>query len=400
MRKNKKDWNALLQKKIYKYDPDLGSAIVNKIKRLIKKGADPNFPIDEKGKTLLMDSAEGYLTNITEALIKYGATIDQTDNEGANALMYAAKWCRIENIKLLLEKGADVNATDHVGNTALIYAIKREENITVFEELIKAGTNINLKNKEDNSALHFAVTLGRLKTVGLLFENGSDIRAEKENILHSLNDYYNNVEEIKDLLLKHGADNPPFFIQYNSNTFCDECGKTLPLNGPVQKAKCDQCNSYTELNTGFWTYFFRNPPFVIDSPGLMNIDAKPENLICSNNLCNSELNTDKYNFGTNKPLICPTCGEKNISYPAPKWLQEFQVLNKKPRQIFSNAMSDDSIKPIGIKCVSCNASLTISHETPRMCTCEHCKTDQYLPDGIWKKLHPVNKKTFWYIYFS
>ena len=85
-------------------------------------------------------------------------------------------------------------------------------------------------------------------------------------------------------------------------------------------------------------------------------------------------------------------------------MKKYTVLNNKPQQIFCEKKENNdklaNIKSINVNCVSCGASLSISEETPRVCSCEHCNTEQYLTDEIWEKLQLVKKRKAWYIYFA
>ena len=121
--------------------------------------------------------------------------------------------------------------------------------------------------------------------------------------------------------------------------------------------------------------------------------------------CDTELNTNDILNGAGK-IKCPKCGDEDNVYTAPDWFTKFERYNLKPTKIISGVSPSGSdpemkdIKPIAMRCISCSAALSITTETPRNCTCEHCGTVQYLPDPVWKALHPVKKREDWYIYYS
>ncbi|MES0489704.1 MAG: hypothetical protein ABUK01_06925 [Leptospirales bacterium] len=48
-------------------------------------------------------------------------------------------------------------------------------------------------------------------------------------------------------------------------------------------------------------------------------------------------------------------------------------------------------------CLQCGGALKITEATPRILSCEYCSTDQYMPDTLWKTLHPIPKKRAWFI---
>ena len=72
-------------------------------------------------------------------------------------LISAVRAGKTESVEELLKSGADVNATDEDGNTSLMTAIKVGSN-PVFQLLINYGANVNAENKKGETALHLAVT--------------------------------------------------------------------------------------------------------------------------------------------------------------------------------------------------------------------------------------------------
>jgi ankyrin repeat protein len=61
---------------------------MQKVKRLLVKGADPNIS-DVNGITPLMEAASGGALEIVQLLIAYGADPHRQDNFGDTALIYA-----------------------------------------------------------------------------------------------------------------------------------------------------------------------------------------------------------------------------------------------------------------------------------------------------------------------
>jgi hypothetical protein len=48
-------------------------------------------------------------------------------------------------------------------------------------------------------------------------------------------------------------------------------------------------------------------------------------------------------------------------------------------------------------CMGCGAALGITVESPRITTCEYCQVENFLPDPLWRRLHPVKKRVPWYV---
>ena len=53
-------------------------------------------------------------------------------------------------------------------------------------------------------------------------------------------------------------------------------------------------------------------------------------------------------------------------------------------------------RPISFACPDCGAGLKIDHAAPRVLACAYCAADLYLPDALWRTLHPARpRRPFW-----
>ena len=105
------------------------------------------FGSNEDKTTALMKAAMSNNTAKVARLIKAGANVNATNNDGLNALIWnsgetalmRAAWHNAADAaKLLIEAGADVNATDNDGKTALMLA-KENDAADVIALLKTAG---------------------------------------------------------------------------------------------------------------------------------------------------------------------------------------------------------------------------------------------------------------------
>ena len=148
-------------RKANKLGEKLGDAAVfgklNKVKELLKEGADPNV-ITENGKTPLIYAAMYGHQNIMEVLLDAGADPnlqgDEDGDEGQTALMEVASsfWAknRADVIKFLVDRGADPDIQNAEGETALMIAGDLTDAV---KALIDAGANLDLKDKQGKTAL-------------------------------------------------------------------------------------------------------------------------------------------------------------------------------------------------------------------------------------------------------
>ena len=83
--------------------------------------------------------------------------------------MMAIRFEHTEIVKMLFEKGADVNAKENDGNTALHWASVLEY-AEIVKMLLAMGADVNVKNNKGNTALTQAIFFGHTKIVEILEE--------------------------------------------------------------------------------------------------------------------------------------------------------------------------------------------------------------------------------------
>lgn len=89
-------------------------------------------------------------------LIRHGASLTKTD-QGRSALQLASHMGYLKVVQCLLNAGAPINQPSHSAQaTALHFAIEGEQ-MEIVEYLIGQGADLELKNKEGENALQFAI---------------------------------------------------------------------------------------------------------------------------------------------------------------------------------------------------------------------------------------------------
>ena len=143
---------------------------------------------------------------IVEFLLKSNPTsVNATNNSQATPLMFAClDKGRLDNMKTLIQYGADINARDLDDETLLHFA-SRYSTQEIVEFLLKLNQiSVNATNKDQATPLMFACwDGGRLDNMKTLIQYGADINARDingETLLHLASRYTE--QEIVEFLLK------------------------------------------------------------------------------------------------------------------------------------------------------------------------------------------------------
>lgn len=118
--------------------------------------------------------------------------------------------------------------------------------------------------------------------------------------------------------------------------------------------------------------------------------------------CTAPLPAEAVPPGGDGELSC-RCGRSIATFPVPDWLRKVV-----PSAVQLFGASRDGVvalptveisaaaKPVLFGCPRCGAGLDIDRDAPRVLACKYCASDLYLPDALWHALHPVKKRTpFW-----
>ena len=143
----------------------------------LRYGADIN-QADDEGITALMSAIPKNNMNLFECLV-YNRTIiiDQPDKRGMTALMWAVRYNNCPMIKILLDRGADVNKRNNSGMTPLMKAA-HDGQIDVVQCLFdNANVAINQRTQAGLTALMFAVhgRMNNILMINLLLGYGADL---------------------------------------------------------------------------------------------------------------------------------------------------------------------------------------------------------------------------------
>lgn len=217
------------------------------VKLLLKSGAKVNLKSKEKETALMMAAENGY-SDIAQTLIDAGADIHaKTRFTNMTALLYASRSGNVKTLKTLLNAGAiitentdaytghlsplmlicnrfktyhtqdcvdkakvlidagdEINRQNNQGKTPLIYAVQSDY-VQMVDFFIKAGANPYITDKDNMSALSYAIKYKHTEIFHLLINSMSFTQKELNTYLYKALLYKNCPSVIKKLI-KRGAD--------------------------------------------------------------------------------------------------------------------------------------------------------------------------------------------------
>lgn len=191
------------------------------------------------------------------------------------------------------------------------------------------------------------------------------------------------------------------------------------LGGPELEVACGICRSTLEIGPALWKSVLGFRKFAEEmgivpgktrgsslTDGELRILIRwgPEEPTCS--ACGSVLPAASVPTGGDGALTC-TCGASIPTFPVPAWLAEVEPtalqLFGAPRAgspADSPVSVAEAVRPVLFGCPQCGANLKVTGDSKRVLTCNYCDSDLYLPDALWRTLHPVRKRSAFWVRFS
>ncbi len=142
------------------------------ISLLIEKGVDPLEP-NITGLTPLQRAANLGAIKVIEVLVKEGKVpLDHTPNgkwKSVPPLILAIYKNMIQSVDLLIELGADVNKPINEGSFPMHFVKSK----AILKMLLRQKADINVKDAEGKTALHYAIQSKNKELAQLLFKHGA-----------------------------------------------------------------------------------------------------------------------------------------------------------------------------------------------------------------------------------
>ncbi|KAF5469216.1 hypothetical protein F2P56_013305 [Juglans regia] len=141
----------------------------NRLKRLIRAGANPN-KADYDGRSPLHIAASKGYEDIARFLIQQGVGINISDNFGNTPLLEAIKNGHDQVASLLVKAGATL-VVDDAGGFLCTTVVRRD--VDLLKKVLSSGINPNANNYDRRTPLHIAASEGLYSMAELLLEAGA-----------------------------------------------------------------------------------------------------------------------------------------------------------------------------------------------------------------------------------
>jgi len=197
---------------------------------------------------------------------------------------------------------------------------------------------------------------------------------------------------------------------------CPACANPLPIVSLSQIAYCTRCATESQLSLNFWQERFGRDEFA-EAMGLDEGEGRQINMM------GGELGGGTHAYGKRMPrcqeckdfvpslsqlaaavpaggLACQTCNS-HIRVREPddlvrKVLPEAKYVVHEGAGGKAGGETHTGTQPVVFQCMQCAAAIKVDGSA-RMVDCTYCSASNYLPDGLWLRLHPVQKVEVFFI---
>lgn len=210
-------------------------------------------------------------------------------------------------------------------------------------------------------------------------------------------------------------------IAIEAKTKCRKCDDTLHLNALTDEIVCQSCGEKTCFSVSDWKSIIGDA--INEVPGFKEGEGNNASIFGSYNFQimygkqkpkfpddKKPLNLERLSEFADKGFaVNPDTGKKYSVRIAPdKYKKAFPgilyLVFEDFGLITSGKKAEDETlinapEPVAFACPKCGGFLDVDGKE-RMIKCSFCKASVYLPDDLWKRIHPVETISRWYIIFD
>ena len=152
---------------------------------LVENGADVNARSMDNNFTPLMIASRYGHVNVITFLVEHGANMDLQDKNGKTALHHAVCRNYLDATHKLMTLGANVNLQDKDGKTSLHHAIRSRGDFDLESDilicLVKNGADVNSRSNDGRNPLMLASWCGNVNAAIFLLEHGANIDVQDKD---------------------------------------------------------------------------------------------------------------------------------------------------------------------------------------------------------------------------
>lgn len=180
------------------------SASPEALRWLVSKGVDATKPSSTPGAAPILQVIATKNIPLIKSYIELGVDLSAVDNDGNSALHFAIESLKPEIVGLVLEgakkQGIDLAKLQNKKGIAPIHAISTKINypesaaqfnaqtrkyisdqMKIVDMLVEAGADINVRDRENDTALHIAASKGNEVLVPFLIKKGGNIAVHNDS---------------------------------------------------------------------------------------------------------------------------------------------------------------------------------------------------------------------------
>ena len=136
------------------------------------------YCLDHEGKNVFFRvieiKDEELCLKTIEYLVKHGGDIKHRDSNKQTIIYFAARYEMESVVKYLLSFNFPLNDEDFELQTPIFYSAKYNRGTKVMEMLIRAGANVNHKDRNGQTCLFYSAASGNIDICRLLVEEGAN----------------------------------------------------------------------------------------------------------------------------------------------------------------------------------------------------------------------------------
>nr|XP_018910579.1 PREDICTED: uncharacterized protein LOC109039535 [Bemisia tabaci] len=155
---------------------------VQKVRSLIKSGADINFKEPPYFVSPIFSAVQGKNKQVVDMMIKAGAELNVEADDHMTPLGCAVLDGDLNITKLLVDNGARLH-TRIYDNLSILHVAVARGHVEIVKYLIEKGIDVNAQTEDEETALHLAIKTKNKEIVKLLLDGEADTNIMANNVI-------------------------------------------------------------------------------------------------------------------------------------------------------------------------------------------------------------------------